>query len=100
MGQRVSINLPGEIELGNSWDALQRFHDAGVDVVSITLAGDNHNISQAFTLCAWARRQLREREDRMLLVRRVSDIDWPAAPAASASFCTSREHAASNATPP
>ncbi len=69
------INLPGEIELGNSWDALQRFHDAGVDVVSITLAGDNHNISQAFTLCAWARRQLREREDRMLLVRRVSDIE-------------------------
>ena len=48
------INLPGEIELGNSWDALQRFHDAGVDVVSVTLAGDNHNISQAFTLCAWA----------------------------------------------
>jgi membrane dipeptidase len=69
------INLPGELELGNSWDALQRFHDAGVDVVSVTLAGDNHNISQAFSLCAWARRQLREREERMVLVRRISDIE-------------------------
>jgi membrane dipeptidase len=69
------VNLPGEVELGNSWDALQRFHDAGVDVVSITLAGDNHNIGQAFSLCSWARRQLREREERMVLVRRVSDIE-------------------------
>jgi membrane dipeptidase len=69
------INLPGEIALGNSWEALERFHDAGVDVVSITLAGDNHNTSEAFSLCAWARQQLRERESRLLLVRRVSDID-------------------------
>jgi membrane dipeptidase len=69
------INLPGDVDLGNSWDALQRFHDAGVDVVSITLAGDNHNVSQAFALCAWARRQLREREEHMMLVRRVPDIE-------------------------
>jgi membrane dipeptidase len=69
------INLPGEVALGNSWDVLDRFYGAGVDVLSITLAGDNHNISQAFTLCAWARQQLREREDRMVLVRRVSDIE-------------------------
>jgi membrane dipeptidase len=69
------INLPGDVALGNTWDALERFRGAGVDVVSITLAGDNHNISQAFTLCAWARRQLLERENRLLLVRRVSDIE-------------------------
>jgi membrane dipeptidase len=69
------INLPGEVALGNSWDALERFYRAGVDVVSITLAGDNHNISQAFSLCAWARQQLRERQDRFALVRRVSDIE-------------------------
>lgn len=69
------INLPGEVALGNSWDALERFRNSGVDVVSITLAGDNHNISQAFALCAWARQQLREREDRLLLVRRIADIE-------------------------
>jgi membrane dipeptidase len=69
------INLPGEVELGNSWDALRRFHDAGVDVVSVTLAGDNHNISQALSLCAWARRHVREREENVVLVRRVSDIE-------------------------
>jgi membrane dipeptidase len=69
------INLPGEILLGNSWEALERFRRVGVDVVSITLAGDNHNISQAVTLCAWARRELRERPDRFVLVRRVSDIE-------------------------
>ena len=69
------INLPGEVALGNSWEALERFRKVGVDVVSITLAGDNHNISQALTLCAWARRELNEREDRMVLVRRISDIE-------------------------
>jgi membrane dipeptidase len=69
------INLPGEVALGNSWDSLERFRRAGVDVVSITLAGDNHNISQAFTLCAWAKQQLRERENRFVLVRRVADIE-------------------------
>jgi len=69
------INLPGEIELGNSWDALESFHPAGVDVVSITLAGDNHNISQAFALCAWAHQELRARTDRLLLVKDLVDIE-------------------------
>jgi len=69
------INLPGDVALGNSWEALERFRRAGVDIVSITLAGDNHNISQAFTLCAWARRQLLERENQLVLVRSVSDIE-------------------------
>jgi membrane dipeptidase len=68
------INLPGEIEFGNSWDALQSFRDAGVDVVSITLAGDNHNVSQAFSLCAWARRELRARANRLALVKDLADI--------------------------
>jgi membrane dipeptidase len=69
------INLPGEVQLGNSWDALQSFRDAGVDVVSITLAGDNHNLSQAFSLCAWAHRELRARENRLLLVKNLADIE-------------------------
>ena len=69
------INLPGDVAMGNSWDELERFYAAGVDVLSITLAGDNHNLSQAFTLCSWARRQLREREDRLVLVRRAADIE-------------------------
>ncbi len=69
------VNLPGEIALGNSWESLEAFRDAGVDVVSITLAGDNHNISQAFALCAWARRELRARDDRLALIRCVADIE-------------------------
>lgn len=69
------INLPGAVELGNSWESLEAFREAGVDVVSITLAGDNHNVGQAFALCAWARRELREREDRMMLIRCIADIE-------------------------
>lgn len=69
------VNLPGEIELGNSWEALQSFRDAGFNVVSITLAGDNHNVSQAFSLCAWARRELAARAERLLLIKDTGDIE-------------------------
>lgn len=68
------INLPGELDIGNSWNALESFKEAGVDVVSITLAGDNHNLSQALSLCAWARRELRAREERLLLVKTLADV--------------------------
>ena len=40
------INLPAK----NRQPGMHQRYDAGVDVVSITLAGDNHNISQALRL--------------------------------------------------
>jgi membrane dipeptidase len=69
------VDLPGEVAFGNSWDRLARFATAGVDIVSITLAGDNHNAAEALRLCAWARRELRERGASLLPVRSVADVD-------------------------
>lgn len=68
------VDLPGELELGNTWESLDRFRHAGFHVQSITLAGDNHNSAQALKLVAWARREIRMRADRLLLVEAVEDI--------------------------
>jgi membrane dipeptidase len=69
------VNLPGEVAFGNTWDELDRFAKAGVNVVSITLAGDNHNASQALNLCAWARRELRDRSTALQPIHSVQDVE-------------------------
>jgi len=71
----VPVNLPGEVAFGNTWDRLERFTAAGVNVVSITLAGDNHNASQALNLCAWARCELRKRAETLSLIRTIADVE-------------------------
>jgi membrane dipeptidase len=69
------IDLPGEVAFGNTWERLTRFSRAGIDVVSITLAGDNHNAGQALQLCAWARREIRSRPHALLLIRTIGDVE-------------------------
>jgi membrane dipeptidase len=68
------VDLPGHESIGNGWDSLERFAAAGVNVVGVTLAGDNHNSSEALRLAAWARSELRSRSSRLALVESVADI--------------------------
>jgi membrane dipeptidase len=58
---------------GNAWSSLDRFRAAGYDVLSVTLAGDNHNASQALEMVAAARRYIFSRPDDLLLVTSVAD---------------------------
>lgn len=64
---------PGDA-VGNDYGKLQRFRDAGVDVISVTLAGDRHNSAQALAIVADARRRLAELP-YVRLVQGVQDIE-------------------------
>ena len=65
---------PLEPWCGNSWDKTERFRDAGYDVISITLAGDNHNISETTQRVAAARHEIFSRPDELLLIQSVDDV--------------------------
>lgn len=65
---------PLEPWCGNDWDRLAQFHAAGVDMVSLTLAGDNHNVSDAVQRAAAARRRVFDSQDRLVLVETTADI--------------------------
>lgn len=66
------IDLPGNESVGNTWDRLDQFIAAGVGAVGLTLAGDNHNASEALRLVAWARSELRTRG--AVVVDKVEDV--------------------------
>lgn len=68
------VDLKGGESVGNHWEMLDRFARAGVGVLGVTLAGDNHNVSQAIELVAWARRFLRAHSDRYLLIESIADV--------------------------
>src|SRR5262249_21947222 len=59
---------------GNDYDKLDVFTRAGVTVLSITLAGDDHNISQTIQRIAAARSHIRAQSDKYLLVESVADV--------------------------
>ena len=65
---------PLEPWCGNDYDKLSRFALAGFNVVSITLAGDNHNISEAIQRVAAARHTILEQPDPFVLVETVEDV--------------------------
>ena len=65
---------PLEPWCGNDWDKLSRFRAAGIDVLSVTLAGDNHNIGQAVQRIAAARRRICSEPDDLRLVESVEDV--------------------------
>lgn len=65
---------PLEPWCGNDWDKLSRFQDAGYHCLSITLAGDNHNISEAMQRVAAARREIAGRSESVMLVESVADV--------------------------
>ena len=68
------VDLKGGASVGNDWRKLERFAAAGVGVLGVTLAGDNHNVSQAVELVGWARRHLRENAERYTLVETLDDV--------------------------
>ena len=64
---------PLEPEVGNDLHRLPRFRAAGYDVISLTIAGDNHTSGQAFNRVATARRRIEATPDARL-VESVADI--------------------------
>jgi len=68
------VDLKGEEQAGNDWTMLDRFAKAGVGVLGVTLAGDNHNVGQAIELVGWARRFLLAHGDRYALIESVNDV--------------------------
>jgi membrane dipeptidase len=65
---------PLEPWCGNDYGTLGQFLDSGVTVISLTLAGDNHNISEAVQRVAAARRKILSDPQHFLLVERITDV--------------------------
>ena len=61
-------------EVNNTLDELELFRAVGYTGVSVDVAGDFHNISEAVQLLARCRRYLLEKQDAFLLVEHVDDI--------------------------
>ncbi len=68
------VDLSGGVSVGNDWGKLDRFAAAGIDVLGVTLAGDDHDAAGALRLVAWARRFVHANEDRFTLVERLDDV--------------------------
>ena len=68
------VDLKDNMSFGNDWGKLERFAAAGVNAIGLTLAGDNHNITQAMDLVAWARGHLLAHTDKYVLAETVDDI--------------------------
>src|SRR5579862_2278219 len=66
---------PLEPWCGNDLDKLPRFAAAGHDVVSITIAGDNHNVSEAFQRVAQVRRRIASIAQNVRLCTSVEQIE-------------------------
>lgn len=66
---------PWEPWCGNDCSQLERFHRAGHNVLSMTVAGDNHNVSQAVQRVAGVRRQIAGMGDTAVLCESVTDIE-------------------------
>ena len=58
---------------GNDYDKLSRYKSSGFDLVSLCLAGDNHNISEAIQRIASARREIITNPDQYQFVNKVDD---------------------------
>lgn len=65
---------PLEPYCGNDFSALTRFKDCGYTLISLTVAGDNHNISEAAQRVAAIRRQVLDNADAYVLVETVADV--------------------------
>ncbi|WP_129774807.1 dipeptidase [Peristeroidobacter soli] len=60
--------------VGNDYSKLLRFKHAGVNLLSVTLAGDRHNSAQALAIVADARRRLAALPE-VQIVHRIGDIE-------------------------
>jgi membrane dipeptidase len=66
---------PWEPWVDNGFDKLPDFKAAGTDVLSLTLAGDNHNIWEAVTRVAETRAALNNMSDTVRLCENTADIE-------------------------
>jgi|TARA_B100000767_G_scaffold43142_1_gene37071 membrane dipeptidase len=66
--------FPIEPWCGNDYDKLARYQTAGFDLVSLCLAGDNHNIGEAVQRIASARTEVLAHPERYRLVGNTQDI--------------------------
>ena len=64
---------PIEPWCGNSYDKLARYKAAGFDLVSLCLAGDNHNVSEAVQRIASARREILSDPSQYLFIQGTDD---------------------------
>lgn len=65
---------PLEPWAGNDLDALIRFKDHGYNVISLTIAGDDQNLSESFRRVAAARKAVLARADVFHLVQDLADV--------------------------
>lgn len=65
---------PLEPEAGNDIAALERWRRAGYDMISLTIAGDDQNIGEAFRRVAAARRAVLARPEALRLVHDAAEI--------------------------
>lgn len=66
--------LPLAPSVGNDFDLVDRFRNAGHHYVSLTIAGDDCGLGEAVHRLAQARRAIQARGDRLALVQSVDDI--------------------------
>jgi membrane dipeptidase len=66
--------LPLEVWCGNDYDRLGDFVASGYTAVSLTLAGDNQNISEAVQRVAAARRRILCDPQRFVLIESADDV--------------------------
>ena len=65
---------PVRPQYDNTYESLSRFKATGFDMISVTLAGDQHNISEAVQMVASHRAQVLARPEQFVLVENVKDI--------------------------
>ena len=65
---------PLEPGCGNDFGKLALFAAAGVTVLSLTIAGDNHNVSEAIRRVALVRKQVLADPEHLILVEHVGDV--------------------------
>lgn len=65
--------FPIEPWCGNDYQKLSRYHASGFDLVSLCLAGDNHNISEAIQRIGSARREILNHPDQYVFVDKAED---------------------------
>ncbi len=69
------IVWPIRPQYDNTYESLDRFKAAGFDLVSVTLAGDQHNAYEALQMVASHRQQVLTDSNRFILVESAADIE-------------------------
>lgn len=66
---------PWDPHVGNDFERFHEFREGGYNVISITLAGDNHNAGDAVKLIGEIRQKLKNHQDICGLATSIADIE-------------------------